>query len=144
MHRQPGDGRVDYRIQAGVNTFREAVSAKFGPDEAKRLGGVFRDTPADAVAEVEKAEPTVDGDTAVFKTGEHENKIIRLKRVDGKWKVDRSALDKTSAEPKGLKEMKATGVALKEAAGDVAAEKYAKPQQALDAIDKKIREARKR
>ncbi len=97
-------------------------------DIAKKLDGA-KEQIADDVATV----------TPVADSAGKEESPIKLKKVDGKWKIDLSGLPTDGMEsPAALNMLKAMGDAAKKTAGEIEAGKYATVDAAKDALRQQI------
>ena len=113
--------------------FKEACDKKFGADNvlSKNMAGGM----PDLVAEVSKSEFKVDGDsvTVVDKDKPDDKHPLKLKKVDGKWKVDLSAMgDDAKDMPPGLVKT------FTELTADITDGKYKTAEEAAGAFAQKM------
>jgi hypothetical protein len=122
--------------QLAVEELCKACDEKFGKDN--EVSRTLRKG-ADIVSVAEKATYTVTGDAATMTEGPDDKSPTRLRKVNGKWKVELSSMSALSAGPDG-KVAKAPEAekAFREAAADVRSGKYATLKDAMRGIGQKL------
>ncbi|HLX61280.1 MAG TPA: hypothetical protein VKX17_08370 [Planctomycetota bacterium] len=117
----------------GILKFKAACDAKFGAENVlskSMAGGV-----PDLVDEVKKSEAKEEGDTVTFidKAKPDDKHPLKLKKVDGKWKVDLSSMgDEAKDMPAGMGKM------FGDFADEINAGKYKTAEEAAVAFQKKM------
>lgn len=127
-------------IFPAIKKFKAACDAKFGPDNLLSKNMAAGQDPA---AEVEKSDVKVDGDTATVtnKNKPDEKEPMKLKKVEGKWKVALSSMGKDAG---GIaKKAPAVAKVFGDAAADIEAGKYQNAQDAMLGLAPKMAEAMK-
>jgi hypothetical protein len=125
-------------MMKAIGKFKTACDAKFGADNvlSKSMGQV-----PDLAAEVTKSEFKVDGDsvTVIDKTNPDDKHPLKLKKADGKWKIDLASMgdDATKGAPPGVTKV------FMEVADEIAASKYKTVEEAAAAIGAKMQAANK-
>jgi len=113
---------------------RSAVKA-FGEQEAKRVTGDTEGSSAEALARIDAADVSVNGDSATVKYPEEKESFL-LKRVEGRWKVPAAEVGKP-ADPAALEQRLADLTREQKLAEQIAKEigggKYATAEKAADA-----------
>jgi hypothetical protein len=124
---------------SAMRRFKTACADKFGKDNA--LGGGIPDM--NLVAEAEKAEFKVDGDTAksVAKEGEPQKDQAVLKKIDGKWKVDLKSMGAELMTQ--AKQMEKFQKLFNDCAAEIESGKYKTVEEAAVAIQPRMLEATK-
>ena len=115
----------------------DTARAKY-PNESQLLNGIR--TP-DFSAQLNEAEAKVEGDQATLTPKRAGAKPLRLRKLDGKWKVDLSTMQETPQrqQPEQLQKLSA---AMDEVTSDINAGKYPTAQSALMALEQKVRALR--
>jgi hypothetical protein len=130
-----GDAKFIEAMAVGMGNFkklREAAVARYG-DEGKSMGGAAGDD-TDLEKMVDDSTEQVAGDTATLtrKTG----KPMKLKKVDGVWKVDAADMAGPGAAM-GATMMERMGKAAKETADEITAGQHKTAAEAKIAFGKK-------
>ena len=118
--------------------FRQACDARFGPDNdiSKGMAAV-----PDLLTEIQSADIRIEGDSAtvVDKDKPDAKEPMKLKKVDGKWKVDLSSMGADVGEQ--ARKCPAIVRVLKEATADVIASRYKTAVEAAEAMAPKMEKA---
>ena len=128
-----------------VKTLRDAAVKKYGDKADEVTGGGMN---VDTAKAMEDTQITEEGDTATVATTRPQPSSMRLKKVDGKWKVDLTETLKGAAGPdqnigqfQGM--LKGWSAALTETAGEITDGKYPAPADATQALQVKMMAALK-
>jgi hypothetical protein len=123
---------------AGMSATRkklhDAAVAKFG-DDAKSIGS-FDGNDADMKKMVDESEEKIDGDTATLKPKSGEP--LKLKKIDGSWKVDMSQHLGMGDTAEATKMMGTMSKAAGETADEINAGKYKTAKEAEQAMQQKM------
>lgn len=130
------DGQIIDALAAMVGGMRKAADAA-----ATRWGDAGREVWGSPSADLQKsfAEATekIDGDTAtVIARGEKDP--MRLRKVDGGWKIDMSALPNRAEVVRSLPMFQAMASAASHAADEIARGRFANPDEARQALNHSI------
>ncbi|MDB5295655.1 MAG: hypothetical protein JWO31_1638 [Phycisphaerales bacterium] len=126
-------------IESMANAFgsykklHDAAAAKFG-EEGKKLGAMGGSVDDDLVKKLADATETITGDTATV--APKDGKAMKLKKVDGAWKVDMSEMAGPMAAL-GSQMFDKMGKAAKVTADEIAAGQYKTIDEAQAAFTKK-------
>ena len=124
-----------------VSNFKalEAAAVKKWGEEGRKVLSDGNNS-MDFAGELEKATVEENGDAAVIKTASNKEKEpMKLKKADGKWKVDLSSIPSDGLDdPKAATMLGAMGKIAKETADEIAADKYKTAAQAKEAMGQKI------
>ncbi|HZK81328.1 MAG TPA: hypothetical protein VFC46_09685 [Humisphaera sp.] len=105
----------------------KAAEKAYGAEGANKVTGDMAAQSAEGLAAIEKADATIDGDTAVVKFAGATDPPVRLVKVDGAWKLPFSQLldgaDK-AAEQRRIKELKHQADVARKTAEEVKAGRY--------------------
>jgi hypothetical protein len=123
-------------VVAAQKKLYDAVKTKFG-EQAQGLGQMRS---PDFNEKLDEAEVQVSGDTATIVSKEPNAKPLKLRKMDGSWKVELSTMQLNNAQMPPDK-MKQVGSAMDEVAGEVTAGKHATPQSAMMTLQQKIQAA---
>ena len=115
---------------------REAVSAKFGADQAKLLPQAG---PGDLEAVVDKSTLKVDGDTASLnEPGQDSANALHLKKVGGDWKVDLSQIPNKEQMAQTSPIMKELQKVVEQTTDDTKAGKFKNVQEVQQAVQTRM------
>lgn len=111
-----------------------AVIAKFG-DAGKQIISAEK---KDVAAELNAAQLKEAADTAEITTDNPEQKPLKLRKVDGAWKVDLTSVMPPSEMPRATAVFSAMSVAMTDLVQEVNDGKYPSPEVAKTAVDMKL------
>ena len=122
---------------AAGNKLRDASVARFGPEQGKTI--LQATEPADIAKRVDESEQTIDGDSAsLAKKGGSAGDTLRLKKVDGQWKVDLNTLPGKQQMAQQLPVMKAMEQVMSDGAADIRAGKFKNAEEARQQIQQRV------
>jgi hypothetical protein len=120
---------------SSMKKLNDAADAKFGKDN-----GISQPNAGmDITKEIETSEIKVDGDVATVdkKDKNDKNPPMKLKKIDGNWKVDLSSLPKENMDQM-MKVIPSISKAFTELATEITAGKYKTAMEAKDAMGQKM------
>jgi len=135
---------ADYRLMDAMSQavnasmkLRDAVSAKFGPEQAKQLSQAG---PEDLAGVVDKSTVKVDGDNAsLSEPGQDPANALKLKKIDGQWKVDLNQIPNKDQLAQSAPIMKELQKVVEQTTGEVKDGKYKNVQEVQIAVQTKMR-----
>jgi hypothetical protein len=116
---------------SGFRKLNEAAVARWG-EAGKQVAGDMQDM--DISAKLDKATVSVEGDTATLRTEDEEDEPLKLRRVDGQWKVDLSAMMGDEDISQAVPMFRAMGKAAREVGGEIAEGKFQTAEEAQQAM----------
>lgn len=131
-------------VSLATARLRRSIEGRFGANAMKALGA---STNADEeLRRIDQADERINGKSAVVEVKGREPVRMELTQVDGQWKIAISKLLAGRNEQKvqqDLGVMKAMTLAAHQTADEIQAGKYAKPEQALQAFQEKLKSTAK-
>ncbi len=122
------------KAMGSMKKLKEAAISKFG-DEGKRITSDSGDL--DLTRKVNEAEEKIEGDTATLTTKGDMGTPMKLKKIDGSWKVDGSEMAGPAAGM-GIAMFEAAAKAADELANEISAGKYKTADEAKTAMTQKM------
>jgi hypothetical protein len=120
---------------AALAALHRAASKAYGPEGANAVTGDTAAQSADGLAAIDKAEETIDGNTAVVKYAGATDPAVKLVRVDGIWKLPLSQLLNGADKPTEDRRLAELGTQTRVAAdttAEIVAGKYKTPDKAAE------------
>ncbi|HZL34525.1 MAG TPA: hypothetical protein VFC78_04385 [Tepidisphaeraceae bacterium] len=111
-----------------MKKLHDAIVTKFGEAQVKTIQGSTYNM-SEVLDQMDAAQETITGDSATL-IFNHAGHPMKLKKVDGNWKVDASEV----ARPGMVPMFEKMGEAASQTADEISAGKYATPKQAADAF----------
>lgn len=128
------DGMVE--VLGAMKSLSRAAVAKFG-DAGKGIMQEQENPGEQIKKQVESAEIKIEGDNATI-TAKGEGEPLKLKKVDGKWKINLDAMPNKDEMEKAGPMMKAMVKACNETITDIKADKYKTVDEAKTALGMKM------
>jgi hypothetical protein len=122
---------------AASKRMQTAAVAKWG-DAGKKLGGEMASGSDELLKSVDKLEIKEEGDTATVSGEAMKGDPMKLRKIDGKWKIDLAAIRDAENMEKAAPMMKAMAKAADETATDIKADKYKTIEDATQAYQAKM------
>jgi hypothetical protein len=119
----------------GMRKLRASATRRFGETETKRV--IDPRSPLDLSQRLKDADVASDGNVATITPKDGQNPL-KLKNVDGEWKVDVGALTRGQDITRAAPLFHAVGVAATEAAAELDAGKYQSVRELQDALQSKM------
>lgn len=123
-------------MMSAMKRMQDAAVAKWG-DAGKAIAGEMGKPSDEILKNIDKAEIKEEGDTATFK-GQNDKETVKLKKVDGKWKIDLASMPDQGELEKAGPALKAMTKAADDTATDIKADKFKTVDEAKQAFGMKV------
>jgi len=123
-------------MMSAMKRMQDAAVAKWG-DAGKAIAGEMGKPSDEILKNIDKAEIKEEGDTATFK-GQNDKETVKLKKVDGKWKIDLASMPDQGELEKAGPALKAMTKAADDTATDIKADKFKTVDEAKQAFGLKV------
>jgi hypothetical protein len=122
-------------LMNAVKKLRKAGGDKFG-DAGASLAPEQRGPGEDLARELNAADVKIDGENATITSKSDKEEILKLKRVDGKWKIDLGAMPNKEEMLKAGPVIRTMAKAANDTAAEIAAGKFKTADEAKAALAK--------